>query len=246
MVEDPFKPSHTCVAQLTSFTPRDPSDPSDTWVMEVVLSGLITKEKDHLQIAFAKKAIPSLSSFSNTVYRKLQSLEPGVSQAQPAALHWEMILNNLLWLVKAFLLIAIGIYSQGRVPEHSGPAHEGGMLHRENGRICLLHLAARPLSRVDSPPMPQPLCLHRHRHFKPKVLLSKRFCQLSSSAGGLPVEFFVVFLSPCYCNCAAFVLSSLFCCCPIICFIHRWSPPTECLSAVPGLNLSHTFPELYW
>ena len=70
--------------------------------MEVVLSGMITKEKDHLQIAFAKKAIPSLSSFSNTVYRKLQSLEPGVSQAQPAALHWEMILNNLLWLVKAF------------------------------------------------------------------------------------------------------------------------------------------------
>ena len=37
-----------------------------------------------------------------------------------------------------------------------------------------------PLSRLHSPP--SRLCLHLHSHFKPKVLLWKRFCQLSSGA----------------------------------------------------------------
>merc|ERR1711936_7793 len=63
---------------------------------------------------------------------------------------------------------------------HGYGSASGGMLRRENGWIRLLHPGGGPLSRGNSPPMPQRLRLHCHRHFKPKVLLPKRFFWFSS------------------------------------------------------------------
>ena len=71
------------------------------------------------------------------------------------------------------------------LPPHHRDASWGerGMLQEETGWIHLLHLGAGcpQTSQRASPPMPQQLRLHNGRLIKPKVLLSDRYCPLSSS-----------------------------------------------------------------